>query len=244
MTIFDLLPVVVLFRSPIQPDRSLSRAKRTITSPAMESDQPRRRATRGAKEYAALLEGKTRIRTVVPSPRALNVRGEAAAALTLLVVEDEAILRAMIAELLRARVGCHVIEAIHGADAQRIINEGTSIHLLLTDLSMPLMNGFDLVRWFRTRDQMTPVVAMSGSLRELNRFLDGQERIPLLVKPFSPDQLIAMIDAALARPGAAFGSGPARAAASTRPRSTEETWSNETWEETWRRRSSRRIVLR
>jgi len=64
---------------------------------------------------------------------------------TVLLAEDEEVIRAYMALILRD-VGYHVIEAVDGEQALRLVHEarGVKIDLLLTDIVMPKMNGKQL----------------------------------------------------------------------------------------------------
>jgi two-component system, cell cycle sensor histidine kinase and response regulator CckA len=81
---------------------------------------------------------------------------------TLLLVEDEAAVRSSARRLLE-RQGYHVLEARHGADALRIVEEsGRPIDLVVTDLVMPEMGGKELAERLRTHRPGLKVLFMSG----------------------------------------------------------------------------------
>jgi DNA-binding response OmpR family regulator len=73
--------------------------------------------------------------------------------------------------------------------------------LLITDLDMPRLSGFKLVKWLRDARMALPVIMASGIMtpQELNRNpwfqLSGA-----LLKPFSPDQLLQTVQAVLHAP--------------------------------------------
>lgn len=78
-----------------------------------------------------------------------------------LIVDDSEITRDMLVSVLR-RLGCEVVEAVDGQDAlERLAN--TTVDLVLTDLDMPLLDGFGLLRNLRSRSdtQDVPVVVLS-----------------------------------------------------------------------------------
>jgi CheY-like chemotaxis protein len=81
---------------------------------------------------------------------------------TILVVEDEASLRKLTCGVLQ-RSGYTVLEAANGIEAMNISQqlEG-EIHLLLTDIVMPGMNGRELVKQLATQRPSMKVVYMSG----------------------------------------------------------------------------------
>jgi two-component system cell cycle sensor histidine kinase/response regulator CckA len=81
---------------------------------------------------------------------------------TLLLVEDEAAVRSSARRLLE-RQGYQVLEARHGADALRIVEEsGRPIDLVVTDLVMPEMGGKELAERLRTHRPTLKILFMSG----------------------------------------------------------------------------------
>jgi two-component system cell cycle sensor histidine kinase/response regulator CckA len=109
---------------------------------------------------------------------------------TLLLVEDEAAVRSSARRLLE-RHGYTVIEARHGADGLRIVEQGDQkIDLVLTDLVMPEMGGRELVERLRARHPALKVLFMSGySQRALT--VDGTmpPATGFVEKPFTVEQL-------------------------------------------------------
>ncbi len=118
------------------------------------------------------------------------------AARILVVDDDPAIRRALSAEL--GAAGYEVLEAADGAEAFRLFEE-TEPDLVLTDLAMPVADGFDLVRRVR-RAGAIPIVVLSvrGSEADKVRALDlGAD--DYVVKPFSVPELLARVRAQLRR---------------------------------------------
>jgi two-component system chemotaxis sensor kinase CheA len=106
---------------------------------------------------------------MVAAARALAARarhrgGEVAitGAATVLVVEDSPIMRDVIAEALRAH-GAAVIEAADGVAALAALAAHPEVGLVITDLEMPRMDGFELIRRIRTEARATrlPCVVIS-----------------------------------------------------------------------------------
>ena len=121
---------------------------------------------------------------------------------TILLVEDEEALRALVAMMLRSR-GYTVLEAESGSAAVEVSDgHGGVIDLMLTDVIMPGMNGRALARAIAARRPSMRVVFMSGYSDEAlgtRGVLD--EGTTLLAKPFTG----AALDRCLAR---AFGEPP------------------------------------
>jgi CheY-like chemotaxis protein len=119
---------------------------------------------------------------------------------TVLVVEDEAGVRELACQFLRVK-GYNVIEAKDGPEALEIAGRhpGT-IHLLLSDMVMPKMNGGELAGRLRGIRPDIRVAFMSGysefSRGDLGR---GFPDAPILQKPFSPASLVEIVREGLAR---------------------------------------------
>ncbi len=63
----------------------------------------------------------------------------------ILIVDDEFEIREMIADYLRDSLGYNVLNAENGCDALEIL-KSNHIHLILSDINMPGMKGFDLLK--------------------------------------------------------------------------------------------------
>jgi len=109
---------------------------------------------------------------------------------TLLLVEDEAAIRSSARRLLE-RHGYTVIEARHGADALRIMEEGgRQVDLVLTDLMMPEMGGREMVERLRARHPGIKVLFMSGySERAVAQEGVMPPGTGFMEKPFTVEQL-------------------------------------------------------
>jgi len=79
---------------------------------------------------------------------------------TILVVDDEAEVRAVAREALQA-LGYVVLDTGDPQHALRIVKE-QPVHLLLTDVVMPIMNGLELAKRVEAVSAITKVVVMSG----------------------------------------------------------------------------------
>ena len=110
---------------------------------------------------------------------------------TLLLVEDEAAVRSSSRRLFE-RHGYTVIEARHGADALRIMEQlGRPVDLVVTDLVMPEMGGREMVERLRTRHPAIKVLFMSGYSE---RAVTSDGIMPpdtgFVEKPFTVEQLM------------------------------------------------------
>jgi len=80
---------------------------------------------------------------------------------TVLVVDDSAVDRRLIGELLERRSQCSVEYAANGVEALARMQD-TAPDLVVTDLTMPVMDGLELVRSLRTRHSGVPVILMTA----------------------------------------------------------------------------------
>ena len=119
-------------------------------------------------------------------------------ACVLVVEDDPAIRRALAAEL--AAAGYHVVEAPDGGEGLALFRRAAP-DLVLTDLAMPVADGFALIEAIR-KEAATPIVVLSvrGADVEKIRALDlGAD--DFVTKPFSLAELLARLRAQLRRSG-------------------------------------------
>jgi PAS domain S-box-containing protein len=113
---------------------------------------------------------------------------------TVLLVEDEQLVRHLTHEILR-RHGYRVLEAADGVEALAVIRDHPDrIDLLLTDVVMPRMSGHELVELVRPIRPDMRILYVSGYSEEaIARQGQLTEGIELLAKPFTPGLLTAKI---------------------------------------------------
>lgn len=107
---------------------------------------------------------------------------------TILVVEDEVLIRLAVADYLRA-CGYRVLEASTGEEAQAVFGNDQRIEVLLTDIDLGRgMNGFELARW--TRDQHPDVrILLTSGVARMAQSAGTLCDMPLLKKPYPHEQL-------------------------------------------------------
>ncbi len=113
---------------------------------------------------------------------------------TILVVDDEDIVRALVTRALR-EAGYRVVQAHHGAAALAVLESGReTIDLVITDLVMPGVGGREVARWTTAHLPELPVLFMSGYPRSYLEAHDLYDAgIPLLRKPFLPSRLLEAV---------------------------------------------------
>ncbi len=146
---------------------------------------------------AAAAQGEAR---TAESPSAGIVR--AAAGGRLLLVDDEALVRAARARALRA-AGHEVLVAEDGPAALRLLEGGARVDLAVLDLTMPGMDGLATLRALRAVQPALPAIVCSGYAVEgqLQR-ITLEPDVEVLAKPFSLSDLTARVARRLATPPA------------------------------------------
>ena len=136
-----------------------------------------------------------------PDPRgsASSAKGpeRPAGGFTVLVVDDEEAVRLLACRML-TWMGYQALEARHGREALATIEEHSGpIHLVLTDIKMPGMNGRELGRHIEGRWPGKPILYMSGFASEV--FHGGllERDAPFLAKPFTQDDLSVKVKSLL-----------------------------------------------
>ena len=119
---------------------------------------------------------------------------------TILVVEDEPILRDLMARTLLAS-GSRVHVAANGKEAWDMLQELTP-DIILLDLLMPLITGYELLGKLHSdeRFKKTPclVLSNSGQIDDLNRAFALGATDVLIKANFNPDQLVNKVEQILA----------------------------------------------
>ena len=116
----------------------------------------------------------------------------------ILVVDDESRMRKLVHDFL-AREGYEVLEAGDGEEALDIFYQQKDIALLVLDIMMPRINGFEVCREIRQTSKVPIIMltAKSDESSELNGFECGADEY--IAKPFSPKILTARVDALIRR---------------------------------------------
>ena len=111
-----------------------------------------------------------------------------------LIADDSASVR-QVQQLVLAGAGYDVTAAVDGQDALARLGAGP-VHLVLTDLNMPRLDGVSLIRAVRSdpAHRLTPVVMVTTE-SQAERKQEGKAAgaTGWIVKPFTPEQLLAVV---------------------------------------------------
>lgn len=119
-----------------------------------------------------------------------------------LVVEDEESIRDVVSTALRYS-GHKVTQAVDGSQGLELALVG-AFDLIVLDVMMPGLDGFEVCRRLRDKGQFSPVLFLTAKDRSEDRiegFVTGGD--DYLIKPFSVDELVLRVQAILRRAGRA-----------------------------------------
>lgn len=112
----------------------------------------------------------------------------------IMTVDDSATVRQMVGFTLRD-AGYEVIEAVDGKDAlEQLSNQ--SVHMLITDLNMPQLDGVGLIKEVRRnpRNRFIPILMLTTESSDVKK-QEGKAAgaSGWIVKPFKPEQLLGVV---------------------------------------------------
>jgi len=112
----------------------------------------------------------------------------------IMTADDSASIRQMVSFTLKD-AGYEVVEAVDGKDALKKFN-GAKINMLITDLNMPNMDGLELIKQVRAKPEFKfiPIIMLTTE-SQAGKKQEGKAAgaTGWIVKPFKPEQLIAVI---------------------------------------------------
>jgi CheY-like chemotaxis protein len=112
-----------------------------------------------------------------------------ASRLTVLVVEDEILIRLAIADFLRD-CGFRVLETNTADEAVQVLRTSEPVHVVFTDVQMPgTLDGFGLARWIRTERPDVEVILTSGVARAVGAAGELCRDGALMSKPYDPQEV-------------------------------------------------------
>ncbi len=112
----------------------------------------------------------------------------------IMTADDSASVRQMVSFTLKG-AGYDIVEAVDGQDALNKLN-GAGVHMLLTDLNMPNMDGIELIKQARAKAQykFIPIIMLTTE-SQASKKQEGKAAgaTGWIVKPFKPEQLVAVV---------------------------------------------------
>jgi len=113
---------------------------------------------------------------------------------TVFIVDDSATLRQVVSMALKG-AGYDVLEAVDGKDALSKL-DGRKIHLIISDVNMPNMNGIDFVKAAKQLPayKFTPVIMLTTESGEAMKAQGQAAGVKAwVVKPFQPAQMLTAV---------------------------------------------------
>lgn len=118
----------------------------------------------------------------------------------ILVVDDEARMRKLVKDFLSIK-GYQVLEAGDGEEAVDLFFQQKDIALILLDVMMPKMDGWEVCREIR-KNSKVPIIMLTARGDERDELLGFELGVDEYIsKPFSPKILVARVEAILRRTG-------------------------------------------
>ena len=120
--------------------------------------------------------------------------------LKIMVVDDESRMRKLVKDFLTKK-NFQVLEAGNGEEAMDIFHEEKDIALIILDVMMPKMDGWEVCREIR-KNSKVPIIMLTARSDERDELLGFDLGVDEYIsKPFSPKILVARVEAILRRTG-------------------------------------------
>lgn len=119
----------------------------------------------------------------------------------ILVVDDEKRMRKLVRDFL-VKDDFDVVEAGDGEEALNCFYEDKEIALIILDVMMPKLNGWEVCREIRSNNKKIPIIMLTAKSDERDELLGFELGVDEYIsKPFSPKILVARVEAILRRSG-------------------------------------------
>ena len=114
--------------------------------------------------------------------------------MSILVIDDDDRVRTLLRDILLF-AGHRVIEASDGESGIRYFEEGESVDMVLTDLGMPLKNGWEVAKWIKTKLPKIPVILITGWGTDLDEAKIKDSGVDLIIgKPFEVNEILDTVN--------------------------------------------------
>jgi DNA-binding response OmpR family regulator len=113
--------------------------------------------------------------------------------MTILVIDDDDRVRTLLRDILLFE-GHQVIEASDGESGMRYLENGGFVDMVLTDLGMPLKNGWEVAKWIKRELPQIPVVLITGWGTHLDEEKVKESGIDMIIgKPFQVNEILETV---------------------------------------------------
>jgi two-component system, cell cycle response regulator DivK len=113
---------------------------------------------------------------------------------TVLVVEDDEINYFYLKTVLNP-TGCNVLRAVMGNDVEGILQEHKTVNMILMDIRLPDINGYEVTKKLRSLGYTLPIIAQTAYAMVGDRDLAIKSGCDdYISKPLSPAQLISLME--------------------------------------------------
>ena len=124
----------------------------------------------------------------------------------ILVIDDDSRMRKLVRDFLMKK-DYEVLEASNGEEAMEVFYKDHDIDLLILDIMMPKMDGWQVCREVRKTSKV-PIIMLTAKADERDELLGFELGVDeYITKPFSPKILVARVEAILRRTNVAVDSG-------------------------------------
>ncbi len=116
----------------------------------------------------------------------------------ILIADDEALIRRLVCDFLK-NSGYETVEAVDGLDAIEKFKANSDISLVVCDIMMPEMDGWEVVKKIRETSSV-PIIVLTARTQEFDEIVSFESGADdFVTKPFSPTILVKRIQALLKR---------------------------------------------
>jgi DNA-binding response OmpR family regulator len=114
--------------------------------------------------------------------------------MSILVIDDDDRVRTLLRDILLT-AGHRVIEASDGESGMRYLEKDGSVDMVLTDLGMPLKNGWEVAKWVKTKIPQIPVILITGWGTNLDEKKIKESGVDSIIgKPFEVNEILDTVN--------------------------------------------------
>ncbi len=118
---------------------------------------------------------------------------ETSQSISILVIDDDDRVRTLLSSILLL-AGHRVVEASDGESGLSYFGKAESIDLVMTDLGMPLKNGWEVAKWVKTNTAGIPVILITGWGANLEEAKIKESGVDLIIeKPFDVKAIMEIV---------------------------------------------------